>query len=436
VSGEQELTPGRAAPLINPARLHGVGRGGWGWRVTWSLALLFAVSCLDRSTGTVRGSDPGALGAAQGENLLVIRIRGGPYDSHIHLVVISDRAHDAERELRPIASRAWDGTPVNDFAGFRGTPDDATALSWTLRDSSGHWLRLAYTFTGDTATGVLTLPDGTQYPMLGMRFSAAAVDLIAPPLPPASRDSVPAVVIRLDDVPGTDRDFLQRLKARGLVGEIAVPTRFVGQAGRLTWEELRAWRAEGMGIVMHSRHHRSGHASPQHFIDEIVDGFAEMKAHGFATHIFVQPGTWRDSMYFDSPLKLQSWRGALLRTFATVSECYAYDYWLQPTDDRALGLPHVSISDGATVAQIWGTWVVAQRPNHATVFLVHTANLKTPDQLDWFLDEVAAARARGAVRVVRTSEDFFSPSAQGNQEQPGDPTNPENRKQDEPSPGS
>ena len=41
------------------------------------------------------------------------------------------------------------------------------------------------------------------------------------------------------------------------------------------------------------------------------------------------------------------------------------------------------------------------------MFLVHTVRLQTPNQLDWFLDQVAAAKARGAVRVVANSEDLF-----------------------------
>lgn len=431
MSGENAVTQGGAL-IISPARPSGGGRRS---RVTWSLALLLAAACLDSLTAPVGSRNPGGALAAQGAHLLVFHIGGGPYATHLQLALIDDRAHQTHREFRSIASRAWDGAPVNDFAGFRATPDDDTGLSWTLRDASGQWLRLAYTIAGDTATGALTLADGTQYPMLGVHFSPDAVDLIAPPLPSVRRDSQPVVLIRLDDVPGTDRDFLRRLQARGLIGEIAVPTHFVGKPGNLTWEDLQTWRANGMGIVMHSRRHRSGPAPDRHFIDEVVNGFAEMKEHGFATHIFVQPGTWRDSIYFDSPMKLQTWRGALLRTFATVSECYAYDYWLPPTTMRALGLTHVSISDGATDAQIRGWWEVALRPNHATVFLVHTKRLKTPDQLDWFLDQVAAAQARGAVRVVATSEDFFRPGEQADQEQPGNPPNDGNRKQDEPSPG-
>jgi hypothetical protein len=413
LSGERKCTLRRPAPATSPAA--GVAeRARLSGRKAWILmALLLAAACSDSVTAPVAvvpPADPALVTAAalRGAHLWVFHISGGRYAEHIQLVMMGDGTSRQTRRLfRPIASRAWDGTTTNDFARLRARPDDPTGLRWTLRDASGHTLRLAYTLRGDTATGALTLRDATRYPLVGVRFSAAVVTLIAPALAQTSHDSQPAVLIRLDDVPGTDRDFLGRLQARGLTAEIAVPTRFAGQPNRLTWDELRSWRAAGMGVVLHSRYHLSTGADAQHFISETVGGFAEMAAHGFATHVFVQPGTWRDSIYFDSPTKLHTWRGALLRTFTTVAECYARRYSLPRADSLALGLPHVTISDGISDSVTRRIWEVALRPNHVTVFLVHTARLTTPNQLDWFLDDVATARARGAVRVVANSEDLF-----------------------------
>jgi len=76
-----------------------------------------------------------------------------------------------------------------------------------------------------------------------------------------------------------------------------------------------------------------------------------------------------------------------------------------------LGLSHATVSDGASTQAIQNAWRVALRPNHATVFLVHTFRLKSPDQLDWFLDMVAAAKAQGSVRVVSTSAELFGAPA-------------------------
>jgi len=219
-------------------------------------------------------------------------------------------------------------------------------------------------------------------------------------------------MIRLDDVFTTDRDFLGRVAARGLTAEISVPTRLAGLPDRLDWNELRQWRAGGMGVAAHSRYHLLSGADAQHFIAEVVGGLADLRARGLASTVFVQPGTWLDSIYFDSTAKLRTWRGALLRTFATVSECYAYPYWVGRADTLALGLTHVTISDAASNAQIRAYWGVALRPNHGTVFLVHTVHLKSPDQLDWFLDMVAAAKAQGSVRVVASSGELFDSPAQ------------------------
>src|SRR5216683_1073382 len=76
-----------------------------------------------------------------------------------------------------------------------------------------------------------------------------------------------------------------------------------------------------------------------------------------------------------------------------------------------LGLGHVTISDGASDARIRQNWEVAQRPNHATVFLVHTHSLRKKEQLDWFLDLVAAAQTRGTVRLVASAQDLFGASS-------------------------
>lgn len=66
--------------------------------------------------------------------------------------------------FRPIASRAADGSTTNDFAGLGATADDWTGLRWTLRRPDGQAVRLSYAISGDTASGELTLPDGTAIP--------------------------------------------------------------------------------------------------------------------------------------------------------------------------------------------------------------------------------------------------------------------------------
>ena len=77
-----------------------------------------------------------------------------------------------------------------------------------------------------------------------------------------------------------------------------------------------------------------------------------------------------------------------------------------------MGLSHTTVSDGASNQWIQAAWRIALRPDHATVFLVHTFRLKSPDQLDWFLDMVAAAKAQGSVRVVASSGELFGSPTQ------------------------
>ena len=166
-----------------------------------------------------------------------------------------------------------------------------------------------------------------------------------------------------------------------------------------------------MGVAAHSRYHLNTGADAQHFIAEVVGGLADLQEQGLASHIFVQPGTWRDSILFDTPAKTHTWRGSLLRTFATVSECYTYYYSLPRADSLELGLSHATASDGSSEQWIRAAWQMALRRNHATVFLVHTFRLKSPDQLDWFLDMVAAAKAQGSVRVVTTWAELFGAPA-------------------------
>src|SRR5438034_5324691 len=134
-------------------------------RTGWcGLALLLAAACSDSVTprlGTAADQELAEEALPRGEHLWVFHISGGQYAAHIQLVVIGDPASRHRKRLfRPIASRAWDGTPTNDFGGLRATRDDRTGLRWTLRDPSGGTVRLSYTITGDTATGGLTLPDG------------------------------------------------------------------------------------------------------------------------------------------------------------------------------------------------------------------------------------------------------------------------------------
>src|SRR4029077_17710467 len=122
-------------------------------RNLWILAVGLSVACLDVATDPVSHT---GLASRQlpGEHLWVFHIAGGSYAAHIQLLAIGDGPDpQGRRVFRSIASRAWDGTPTNDLAGFEATADDSAGSNWSLRDRGGEALRLSYAVAGDTATG-------------------------------------------------------------------------------------------------------------------------------------------------------------------------------------------------------------------------------------------------------------------------------------------
>src|SRR2546427_9334714 len=65
-------------------------------------------------------------------------------------------------------------------------PPRSTLFPYTTlfrsHNKAGEALKLAYTVAGDTATGAVTLADGTRYPAFGVRFDSVAVNVMAPAL--------------------------------------------------------------------------------------------------------------------------------------------------------------------------------------------------------------------------------------------------------------
>ena len=290
---------------------------------------------------------------------------------------------------------------------------DTSGYEFTGALPGGERLELRYRVTGDSAIGAVEYapaPAGAATsPLIGMRIPfdmTTATDTDAPLL----IDSVPRVLVRIDDDSPTDPAFVHHLAERGLTAELAIPTRKVGLDGRPGWDSLRAWSAAGFGMAAHSRYHTSATDSELGYMVEFLGSMADMEAHGLRTTVFVQPGVWTGSIDFDSTAKLRNWRGALAWTFASVFEGYVY----RPTqtapfaDSIAIGIGHFTLSDGITRQGILNSWAKAQQRCSATVYLVHTFRLASPDSLDWFLDTLAAARREGRIRVERTSYALFA----------------------------
>lgn len=164
-------------------------------------------------------------------------------------------------------------------------------------------------------------------------------------------------------------------------------------------------------MVAHSRRHSESTAGDLDFMEEVLGSLEDLRNHGFATTVFVQPGSWRDSLYFDTPQKVRTWRGALLRTASLVSECYDSPGTIPspPNDSLALCYSHVTISDALTKPQILAAWRQALQQHEFTTFLVHSYRMPSQDFLDFFLDSLVAARRERRVRVIRTSAEAFFP---------------------------
>jgi len=378
-----------------------------GWLV---LGLATGIACLDTSISPV---GPGVR-AEDAIGLWVLHVTGETFGNHIQLLRV-DAAEESEWPLRltAIDVQGWNGAPAHDLKSTlaRGRLVE-DVVEWELVLVSGGDALMKWRVFGDTVRGTLRLTDGTSGgdSLVGVRVSASLISQVAAPYAAVSSwDSTPQVLIRVDDIPPSDRDFIRRLRDRGLVAELAVPTLWVGRYGRPSWSELRAWALAGFGVAAHSRTHSASPSGDLRFMSEVLGSIGDLRSHGLPTYVFVQPGTWADSLNFNSSTKLRNWRGTLLRSFTRVFEGYVYAAPVsQPAADSiALGVSHVTISDGVNAGYVLDVWKRAAQPNRFTVFLVHTRNLPSPDAVDWFLDTLATARTGGRIRIVSSSAEVL-----------------------------
>ncbi len=381
-------------------------------------AACVAAACTDPTSLSVPSGSPPTTEVADdpafATGLWVFHV-GGPLARHVQLFEIRPQnPKDSLLRLLPLATRDWVGREVKDFvsqAAF-GTVD-GQSVSWTLRLASGATANLRYQVLGETALGTLVELVG-QDSVVSVRLVGFRVQppvwLGAGTYPALAVDGPPVVLLRMDDSPPNDRDFIHRLIQRSLYAELAVPTLGVGQFGRPGWDELRAWVDSGFSVAAHSRRHGAPSSSPVEMMDEVVGSLQDLADQQLPTPVFVQPGTWSDSAYFDSPVRFRNWRGALFRTFTRDMEAYAWPVSVAMPlgDSLRLGLGHYTITQKPAdwIQEWWGQALSARR---FTVFLVHTADLRTPDELDWFLDSLATAAQAGRIRLAHSSAQLFSP---------------------------
>ena len=324
---------------------------------------------------------------------------------HLFQVVVSDSIP----RISSLPSYHWSGARVNSFTSATtvGSVLSPDSVRWSLDLQNGELAELQYRVAADTATGSIAI-NGQSYRATGVRIDPA---LLARPhqTQSAPTDAKPIILLRLDDIPPTDRALLTNLHERGLVAEISVPTRWVGVEDRLTWSELREWAARGFGIAAHSRMHLTAQPSAADFVSEVAGSLSDLANEGLQSTIFVQPGTWLDSAYFNRRDKLATWRGSLLRTFTDAFEGYVYPgMTTRPAaDTMAYGMGHVTVTDGVTPDYILRQWATAQQPYRVTTFLFHTFRLAAPDTMNWLLDSLSVAQREGRVRIIPRSSDFF-----------------------------
>jgi hypothetical protein len=360
---------------------------------------------------------PSPTDTAPPTGLWVFHVEGGRFADHVQLLTIT-QVDDQSWPLRlsPLPTRDWTGQAVTDFAVVTTFGRvDGPWVSWTLPLLSGEVIQMRYQLTGDTARGVLDelggAGSGTEVPLVGVRISApvwmsrwAASASVLP------ADGPPVVLLRLDDDPTTDPAFIAKMQARSLYGELSIPTQWVGVAGRPDWQALHQLVDGGFSVAAHSRTHGVLSGSSAEFMGEVVGSLEDLASQQLSTPVFVQPGTWADSLYFGSPAQFHNWRGALFRTFTSDMEAYAYpgSTDLPVADSLRLGLGHYTISN-KPAAWVLSWWAQAVSARRFTVFLVHTFDVQPPDTLDWFLDSVAVAVKAGRVRLARSSAELFQP---------------------------
>jgi hypothetical protein len=341
----------------------------------------------------------------------VLHIDGGQYADRIEIIRVSQPSSNV-LEMEALPSRAFDGSISADFDGTEayGRAQDERTINWRIVQRDDTELSMSYGIQADTLRGSVGMgDDGISYPLFGVRIDEG---LVVPPVEiddDAPADSTALVVLRVDDNMPTDPAFTSRLLARGIPAEIAVPTAGVGKDGRPSWADLHALEDAGFGIVAHSRLHVAGTNDGVDFMGEVLGSLSDLSQHGFSSRIFVQPGVWTGSIFFDSLSKTRNWRGALLRTFSSASELYQIDVpLLRPWSSSRIGISHRTISDGATPEDLLLLWARVQRKNYLTVLLVHTLHVQPVDKLDWFLDSLAVANRDGRIRLMRSVDDAFA----------------------------
>lgn len=142
-----------------------------------------------------------------------------------------------------------------------------------------------------------------------------------------------AVVLQFDDGDQRDHELVfPLLKARGLVAGTSLVSQNLDGGENLTVAQAHELQANGWEILCHSRSHEDNlTAAPKpyrKFVAETAGAKTDLEELGLNVQSFQQPGTWTGRYYFDTPEKLDTRAGRLLReTFAASFAFIRYDLW-------------------------------------------------------------------------------------------------------------
>jgi hypothetical protein len=296
------------------------------------LVTLLAAGCLDRGAEDLLGNtapdpmgrqqwtviladDAGGAWIAQTDSVVAVHgdssgdVRAALWsvlDSAADLGDLRFRAEVAGRQMHLAITRAGESVvsgvgALYSYVGNAGAPRFAGSASLTV--------------AGTTRTVRFDAIGGVPMPELPIRQR--------PGLAPRTVAAPGIVSLRIDDCGRLDSASLGALQRFHLIASFAVPSRLVGRATSCSPALLRAIADAGNAVEAHSRLHSRPPATFADFYLETVGSQRDLAALGYDARIFVQPGSWNAGpTLFDSPAKLDTPYGALLRRTYDAVEAY------------------------------------------------------------------------------------------------------------------
>ena len=218
------------------------------------------------------------------------------------------------------------------------------------------------------------------------------------PAPAPTPVAAPGIVsLRIDDCGRADSASLAALERFHLVGSFAVPSRLVGRAASCSPALLRAIADAGNAVESHSRLHSWPPPTFAEFYLETVGSRRDLVAMGYDPRVFVQPGSWDTGpTLFDSPAKLETPYGALLRRVYEAVEAYQQVDPLVPIPALGARWPTPREITFLSVAQI-ASYTREAAARHGWIEFMWHSGAEPRPALEAKLAAIAALRDSGYV---------------------------------------